>query len=320
MGKILTLISTFLLIFIVLVGCSQEKEKNIQTENEKIKIYTTIFPIEDFSKKIGGKFVDVQNVVPIGSDAHSFEPTTKTMTRIAEGDLFIFLGTGIDGFADTVMNAVRNENTKTVKASEGIHLIKSSDHGENEDHGEEEEVHEGEEEGDFDPHIWLDPIRSIRLAENIKNALVEVKPDQKQYFEENYKTLKENLEKLNLSFKTMVEDSPNNTFIVAHSAYGYWEDAYGLKQIGISGLSPSDEPSQKKLEEIIKNAEQEKFNYILFEQNVESRVAKVIKQEIGAETLTLHNLESLNEEDIKNNEDYLSIMKKNIETIKQVLK
>ncbi|WP_394237338.1 metal ABC transporter solute-binding protein, Zn/Mn family [Niallia oryzisoli] len=309
-------LSLIVFLVVILGGCSQsssENDKSLEAKKETIQVYTTIFPIQDFSEKIGGKFVQVENIVPTGTEAHSFEPTTKTMIKIAEGDAFIYLGTGIEGFTDAVINAIKNEDTRIVKASEGISLIKSSEPS-------EEAGNAGDEEGDYDPHVWLDPERSIQLAKNIKNALVEIKPDQKEYFEENYNRLKEELEELDLSFKTMVENSPNNTFIVAHSAYGYWEDAYGLNQIGISGLSPSDEPSQKSLMEIIKIAETSNINYVLFEQNVENRVAEVIKEEIGADTLTLHNLESLNEEDIRNNEDYISIMKKNIETIKQVLK
>lgn len=166
----------------------------------------------------------------------------------------------------------------------------------------------------------VDPRRAIQLAENIKNLLVEIEPDKKEYFEENYNNLKVELENLDLAFRTMVEDSAKRTFIVAHSAYGYWEDAYGLKQIGVSGLSPSDEPSQKGLEKIIKSAEQTEINFILFEQNVENRVAEVIKNEIGAETLTIYNLESISEEDVDNNEDYISIMEKNIETLGHALK
>lgn len=92
-----------------------------------------------------------------------------------------------------------------------------------------------------------------------------------------------------------------------------------LEQIGISGLSPSNEPSQKQLEEIIKAAKKQEIKYILFEQNVENKVAEVLKKEIGAETLTLHSLEALNEEDIKKNEDYISIMEKNIETLRKAL-
>jgi zinc transport system substrate-binding protein len=306
---------------LVLGGCSNatQEDKNIQTDDEKIKIYTTIFPLKDFVEKIGGELVQVENIVPAGSDAHSFEPTTKTMVKIAEGDAFIYLGTGIEGFADAVINAVKNEDTAIVKASEGIPLIGASEPSEDEQHEDENNEEHAGEEGGVDPHVWLDPGRSVQLAENIKNALIKIDPSQQDYFEKNFQALKNNLETVDSNFESMVNESQNKTFIVAHSAYGYWEDAYGLKQIGISGLSPSAEPSQKQLEEIIKTAENAKLNYILFEQNVENRVAEVIKRELGAETLTLHNLESLTEEDIQNSEDYISLMNKNIETLKQAL-
>ncbi|EFV74651.1 metal ABC transporter substrate-binding protein [Cytobacillus pseudoceanisediminis] len=305
---------------LVLGGCSQatQEEKNTQADDEKLKIYTTIFPLQNFSEKIGGEFVEVENIVPTGSDAHSFEPTTKTMIKIAEGDAFIYLGTGIEGFADAVISAVKNEDTAIVKASEGTPLIGAQKSPEDEHEVENDEAHAGEE-GEVDPHVWLDPGRSVQLAENIKNALIKIDPSQQDYFEKNFQALKADLETVDSNFESMVNESKNKTFIVAHSAYGYWEDAYGLKQIGISGLSPSAEPSQKQLEEIIKTAENAELDYILFEQNVENRVAEVIKRELGAETLTLHNLESLTEEDIQNNEDYISLMNKNIETLKQAL-
>lgn len=317
------LVSLLFFIILLLVGCSEStsNDDNNETNNQEIlKIYTTIYPLLDFSEKIGGEFVEVENIVPTGADAHSFEPTNKTMIKIAEGDLFIYLGTGIEGFTDAVINAMKNEDTKIINSSEGVRLISSSESLNETESEEEEEEHADEIEGDNDPHVWLDPQRSIQLADNIKNALVEMKPEQREYFEENFNLLKKDLEELDLSFKSMVEQSPNKTFIVSHSAYGYWQDAYGLEQVGISGLSPSNEPSQKSLEEIIKVAENQDIKYVLFEQNVENRVAEVIKREIGADTLTLHNLESLTEEDIKNNEDYISVMEKNIETIRQVLK
>ena len=315
------LLILFAIGILVLGGCSQatQEDKNNQTDNEKIKIYTTIFPLQDFSEKIGGEFVEVENIVPAGSDAHSFEPTTKTMVKIAEGDAFIYLGTGIEGFADAVISAVKNEETAIVKASEDTPLIGAPKSSEDELEEENDEEH-AEEGGDVDPHVWLDPGRSVQLAENIKNALIKINPSQQDYFEKNFQTLKANLEAVDSKFENMVKESKNKTFVVAHSAYGYWEDAYGLKQIGISGLSPSAEPSQKQLAEIIKTAEKAELDYILFEQNVETRVAEVIKREIGAETLTIHNLESLTEEDIQNNEDYISLMNKNIETLKLALK
>ncbi|WP_353050377.1 zinc ABC transporter substrate-binding protein [Bacillus sp. ISL-45] len=156
---------------LVFGGCSQAAKDDTDNESdeEKIKIFTTIFPLQDFSEKIGGDFVEVENIVPAGSDAHSFEPTTKTMVKIAEGDAFIYLGTGIEGFTDAVISAVKNEDTAIVKASEGIPLISAYESPEDGHEEENEEENEGEhtgEEGDFDPHVWLDPGRSVQHGEN----------------------------------------------------------------------------------------------------------------------------------------------------------
>jgi zinc transport system substrate-binding protein len=107
--------------------------------------------------------------------------------------------------------------------------------------------------------------------------------------------------------------------LVTHAAYGYWEQRYGLEQIGISGLSPTQEPSQKELTEVIEESKEHNLKYVIFEQNVSSKVAEVIQKEIGAETLQLHNLEAATKEDIQNHEDYFSLMKKNLETIKKAI-
>lgn len=131
--------------------------------------------------------------------------------------------------------------------------------------------------------------------------------------------MKSELENLDFEFNDMVNQSKNKTFLVSHSAYGYWEDAYGLKQIGISGMSPSNEPSQRHLKEIIDLVRDNNVQYIFFEQNVTNKVAEIVKKETNTETLTLHNLESLTEENIKNNEDYLVIMRQNIDALRKAL-
>ncbi|WP_353051534.1 metal ABC transporter solute-binding protein, Zn/Mn family [Peribacillus frigoritolerans] len=124
---------------------------------------------------------------------------------------------------------------------------------------------------------------------------------------------------LNSEFENMVNESDNKTFIVSHSAYGYWEDAYGLKQIGISGLSPTDEPSQKQMVDIIDTVKKDNIEYIFFEENVTNKIAEIVKNEAGVEALTLQNLESITDENLKNDEDYFVIMRQNIEALKKSL-
>ncbi len=157
------------------------------------------------------------------------------------------------------------------------------------------------------------------MAENIKEALVEVNPEESETFENNFEELQQELETLHEEFEAMVEAADKDTFIVSHAGYGYWEQRYGLNQLGISGLSPTNEPSQKQLEEIIQYAEDHDIEYVMFEQNITPQVAEVVQDEVGAEALLLHNLEALVEEDEENEEDYFSLMRRNIENLETAL-
>ena len=359
----------------IIAGCNKEQTATEQQQEDKLTIYTTIYPLQYFTERIGGDYVNTENVVPPGADAHSVEITTKTMMKIANSSAFIHTGTGLESFAESVEEALKREDVLIVNATENVDLIASegthshgpdehkeeshSDeaHGEHSEENHSEEAHDehseenhsddahdehGEENhsddahnehseenhsddahedhsSDKDPHIWLDPNRSIKLAENIKNALIELKPEQKEEFENNFSMLKNELIELDTEFKTMVAQSKTKTFIVSHSAYGYWESVYGLEQIGISGLSPTDEPSQKQLTEIIELVKEKKLNYIFFEPNLQNKVAEVVKNETNTEPLTLNNLESITDENIKNKEDYFDIMKENLKALKIAL-
>ncbi|MEH7012083.1 zinc ABC transporter substrate-binding protein [Neobacillus niacini] len=331
--KISQLVSISVLAFgLILSGCGKTETVNKSAEKDKetLTVYTTIYPLEDFTKKIGGEFVEVQSIYPPNVDAHTYEPSTKDMTTLANSDLFIYTGAGIEGFAEKATEALKKEEVQILKASEGIDLIESShsdEHHEDENEHSEEEEHaeseaheeEGHDHGDLDPHVWLDPVLSIELANNIKNSLSELMPEYASTFETNFEQLKNELEKLDQEFKTTIESSKTKNLLVSHDAYGYWEKRYGIETIAITGLSPTQEPSQKELQAIIEESTEHNIHYVIFEQNVSPKIAKIIQEEIGAKSLTLHNLEAVTEENIKQKDDYFSIMRKNLETIKKVL-
>lgn len=309
--KVMTLLS---IISLLLMACSP-KDSNSNNEGT-IDIYTTLYPLEYFAERIGGKDVNAESIIPPGSDAHSFEPTTKTMTKLAESDIFIYNGAGMEGFAEAVKETLQKEDVTVLETAEGIHFDETEE--EHEDHADEDS-HEGHEHGDINPHLWIDPILSIQLAENIKNTLVDTAPEKKEMFEENFSDLKDDLLALDESFKDMASNAPKKEFLISHDAYSYWESRYGLNQLSVSGLSPSQEPTQKQLEDIIEKAESHNISYMLFEQNATPKPAKAVQQELGLETLRIHNLSVLSEKDIENNETYLTLMEKNIETMKKAL-
>ncbi|RWZ58164.1 adhesin [Halobacillus fulvus] len=207
---------------------------------------------------------------------------------------------------------------------EDEHAHEEAEHAHEEDeHAHEDESaaddHEGHNHGEQDPHIWLDPMKSAEMAENIKNLLVEMSPEQEELFNQNYEDLKQKLTDLDQQFHDELKDKPKREIIVSHAAYGYWEQAYGLEQLAVSGLSPTNEPSQKELEQIIQTAKDHDLKHVLFEQNITPKVSEVVQNEIGADPLRIHNLSVLTEEDIADEEDYFSLMHHNLEQLNEAL-
>jgi zinc transport system substrate-binding protein len=298
----------------LLIATAACGNKSADKKDGTLNIYTTMYPLEYFTERIGGKHVEVSSIIPPGADAHTYEPSTKKMVEISEGDAFVYNKMESDEFSSSVADTLKEEDVPIVDAAKDVELAHMEEHEEEGAHDEEHHEH-----GSQDPHIWLDPVLAQKMADNIYNGLVKIKPDAKDDFKKNHDALIKDLKELDASFKSNVEEAPKNSFIVSHAAYGYWAERYGLEQIAISGLSPSHEPSQHQIENIIQSAKKDKIRYILFEENVNNKVGEMINKEVGAKTLTLHNLETLTKDDIKKDRDYLSIMKENIETLSKAL-
>ncbi|NEU29575.1 zinc ABC transporter solute-binding protein [bacterium LRH843] len=336
-----SLITIICVMSMILMACGEkgsiiknEGAESSQTGNV-LELYTTIFPLEDFANKIGREYVHVTNLVPVGADAHTYEPTPREMIKVAEGDMFIYSGAGLEGFADALIETIKEENVAIVQASANIELTDFEDghddyeaenhDDEGHDHNEAENPGHNEVEGDAlhdhhhdkDPHVWLDPLLAISLAESIKDALIDLMPEQEETFIANFEQLKSELEDIHAEFQEMVDQAGNNIFLVSHAGYGYWEERYGLKQMAIAGVSPTNEPSQRQLQRIIEFTNENGLKYILLEQNISTKIADVVKNATGVETLYLHNLESLTEKNA--GEDYYSLMRKNIEALKIAL-
>lgn len=344
------LLLRFMLVMLVggvLVACGSEEQSKSEsevvsgTESEQIQIYTTLYPLEYFANEIGGSYVDVTSILPAGADPHTYEPTSKTMVDIATADVFIYNGANLEAYAEKIQAALIDEDVKMIAATDGLdllnyeheeeehaHVEESDEHAHEEDESEEHEHDEadtesteddGHDHGDVDPHVWLDPMLSISLAENIKTELVAQMPEQEEVFEANYQDLVSRLENLDSTFHETIEGYEQNEILVSHAAYGYLEKAYGIEQLAISGITSSDEPSQKELEDIIEQVKENDINYLFFEQNIKPKVATVIQQETGVESLELHNLSVLTEEDIENNDDYFTLMERNLKAIETAL-
>lgn len=311
MKRFIVLLSFLLPISLFLAACSNGSNHPQKNAN-KLSVYTTVFPLQYFTERIGGKYVDAKTIYPPGADEHTFEPSQKDMMSLSDSDLLFYIGLGLEGFVEKAKQSLRNENVKLIPVANNLQLPKIS--GSAQENDDDDDFH-----GDVNPHVWLDPVYSKEMAAIIRDELIKKMPDQKAPFTQNYQKLVKELDDLNANYQRTISEAKTKNIIVTHAAFGYWETRYGLKQISISGLSTTNEPSQRQLEEIVSLAEQEHIHYILFEQNFNSKLGKIVEDEIGAKALPIHNLAVLTPENIKNKETYFTLMNKNLNTLKSAL-
>ena len=301
------------LIGVLSIGCSPSDEASSDVTDE-LTIYTTIYPIQYAAERSGGDSGETESVFPPGVDAHTYEPSTKDMTSIADSDAFIYLGAGMEAFAETAATALDSQDVALVELGQKEELF----HTENgEEHSGEDHDHHGHDHGDHDPHIWIDPLRMLEMATMIKEEMILLNPDHEELYKDNFAVLEQELNELHEEFSAVLGEKENKRILVSHAAFGYWESRYGIEQISIHGLSSSNEPSQKDLTEIINTAEEHNMEYVIFEQNVSTSVSEIIQEQIGAEALVIHNLSVLTDEDMEANENYFSLMEKNLEVLDQ---
>lgn len=323
MKKLSILLIPFIFILAACSNSTASDKGTAQSSEDVLSVYTTVYPLQYFTERIGGDLVDVKTVYPPGSDEHTFEPSQKDMIKMADSDLFIYMGLGLEGFVDQAKDILNNEGVKMIAAGENLAIENTEqhnhdDHEHEHDHDHDGHSHDGHDHGDVDPHVWIDPVYGQQLAEEIKAQLITALPEHEEEFTANFNKLNEELNELNNTFTSMVENANKNKFIVSHAAYGYWESRYGLEQISVAGLSTSSEPSQKQLQNIIQTANENELDTIYFEQNVSSKLTEIVQSEIGAESLQLHNLAVLTEADINDGENYFTLMEKILKTWKKV--
>lgn len=302
----------FIIILILLLSACSKQEKSEQATDEQLIIHTTLYPLEYIIKQIGKEAIIVDTIFPPGVDAHTYEPASKEITNLATGDAFVYLGAGMEGFAETAASALANQDVQLIEIGKHEELFMEAN--------EEEHDHDDHHHSDLDPHIWLDPLKMIEIGQIIMDELILLNPELETNFNDNFINFEQDMKELHESFAETLSAKEQKQILVTHAAYGYLESRYGIEQLSISGLSTTDEPSQKQLAEIARTADELKIKFVIFEQGTANKTAEIIQDHIGAEKLFMHNLEVLTEADIEHEEDYLSLMENNLRVLDKATK
>ncbi|WP_339278111.1 metal ABC transporter substrate-binding protein [Paenibacillus sp. FSL W8-0426] len=299
---------------------------------KKLEIKTSFYPMYEFTRHVAGDLANVENLVPAGMEPHDWEPTAQDMAKLTEADVLVYNGAGLESWVGQALDSATGSNLKAIEASQGIDIMEGSEaHSEEEhDHDHEHGEHAHEEHshdesghvhnhGGLDPHVWLSPQLAIQEVRNIEKGLSEVAPEYKEQFKANADAYVTELEALDNEFTEGLKDSKRKDFITQHAAFGYLAKQYGLTQVPIAGLSPDQEPSPAQMADIVQFAKENNVKTIFFETLVSSKVADTIAKEIGAKTDVLNPIEGLTEEELAAGNDYVRVMRSNLEALKTAL-
>lgn len=297
------------LVMVVAAGCGGAQSNQVPTfvGSGQLKVATSFYPLYEFAKAVGGDEIALANLVPTGTEPHDWEPTARDIKTLNVAQLFLYNGAGFEHWVDRTLKSLDNKSLQVVETSHDFALI----------HGEED-GHDHGDEG-LDPHIWLDPQGAIHTVAAIRDGLIAADGAHKATYEANAAAYIAKLQALDAEFAQGLSQCRTREFFTTHAAFGYLAHRYDLTQHPIMGLAPDAEPSPKELKAIVDEAKEHGVKHIFFETLVSDKVAKVVAQEIGAQTLVLNPFEGLTNEEIKAGQDYLSVMRTNLTNLKTAL-
>lgn len=314
--------------FIVLVGVavvilgwflfkspdSSEQEISHVDENGKIRVVTTFYPLQQLVAGVVGEGGTVTAVVPAGMEPHEYEPSIGDVRGIYQADLFVLNGAGIDGWAEKLMPELTSKGISSIRLSDKVELLRAEeelDHG----HGTEG----ASEHGEWDPHFWLDPVAAQGLVNTVASVLSEKFPEHRALFEANARHMVTQLDVLENEYRTGLTSCVQHEVVTSHDAFRYLAARYGFKTHALSGLSPEEEPSPKRLAELSAEVKAEQIRYIFFETLVSPKIAETLAHETGTETLVFNPIEGVSDEDSAAGVNYFSLMRDNLAVLQKAL-
>ena len=319
--KKIKIFSIFILFVLLLSACGSKAETN-QTDSQKLQVVATTSIVADVVSQVGGEYIELNRLLPIGTDPHSFTPTPQDVALVADADIVFANGAGLEEFLDPMIESA-GADSRVVHVSEGINFLEfEGDEHEGEEHEEEEEHEEGHVHEGIDPHVWVDPNNVMVWVKNISEALSEADPDNKAAYEQNAENYTSKLQELDTWIRTEVEKVPeaNRLIVTDHTLFGYFVDEYGFEQVGavVPAFSTSAEPSAQELASLEDAITQQAVKALFVGNSVNPNLSERVAEDTGIQLVPIYT-GSLSEADGEAG-TYLDYIRYNVSVIVNALK
>ncbi len=319
--KALTIATTLALATSAFAGCSAAPAK----DDGKLSVVCTIFPIYDWTRNIADlDSTDVSCLITSGADLHSYQPTAEDIMKVSDCDVFIYVGGESDKWVDGALSSARNKNMVVIDLMD----VLGSDLREEElKEGMQSDEDEEEEDGDeieYDEHIWLSLRNAEKCTNTIAAQLADADSEHADTYRNNASSYIDELEALDGDFTELTASAKNKTLIFGDRfPFRYLVDDYGLDYYAaFIGCSSESEASFETITFLANKCDELGAEYVFTIDGSDCNIANAIVSSTKSKSqkiLTLDSMQNVKINDKTEPADYISVMKKNYDTLKEAL-
>lgn len=263
-------ISLLLLFIILLTACGSGANND---DSEVIKVVSSFTIISDMAKQIGGELVDVYNLVPTGTDPHEYEPMPNDIKAATDADILLYNGMNLEGgdsgWFIKMIDSVNQDKSRVFTLNEGVepkYLMG--------DDGRVEEIN---------PHSFLDPKVGIKMTENLRDALIEIDPKNKELYEKNTENYLKRLKEIDTRYTKVINDIPveKRILVTSERAFQYMTESYGLEEAYIWQIDTEELGTIDQIKNLIDFLKKEQPPVLFLESNVDPKPLETVSNETG---------------------------------------
>lgn len=240
------------------------------------EVLTSIKPFYLLTKEIAGDKIHVELLVNGQASHHGYLLKPSDVKKLEKAELMIWGGKDVEPFLSKLAKDKKNLNLAEIP---NLHLITPGEHRCC-DHNHHHDHHHHEEDLSIDPHFWLNSTNGIIIAKAITKELIQISPENEEYFTKNSKKLIENIKTTKKNIEKELKMLSHKPFVVFHDAYRYFEEEFKLNKIDTLLINPEVPPSIKKMTKIQSLLENHLAFCIFIEPQFNPKIVSNLKEKI----------------------------------------
>lgn len=283
--------------------------------SEAPSIVATNFPCYDLARQLWGSEADIRMLLPPGSESHSYEPTPQDIIALQNCDLFLYVGGESDAWVERILESLGDGAPRTFCLTDQVTLLEEETTASMDRH----EGHEDEEE--MDEHVWTSPKNMLVITRALSDTLCAIFPDRANAISANRNAYLAELTRLDQAFESVVAGGRRSLIIFGDRfPFRYFARDYGLRyDAAFPGCSEDSEPSVRTVISLINTIRREKIPVVFYIEFSSRRTADILAEETGAKELLFHSCHNVSADEMAAGATYLSLMKNNLEALKEAL-